>query len=222
MDGTVSVEEIDKSEEDAKLVSDYKKWDEEERKREILLRGWPGKGHKGNYVKFCRGCFREYDIDIPNCTHCRSETVTKVERMIELKEKLDKYKSAEVKRKEKKDKWDLWVKTQAMFYKKTSTNYKKWDYFEPSSDSEKEEQEPILPTDNPEFKAMEQDLSDRRKTRIRDTKEANKFKEDGNAAMKWGHYKTANKCYSDALELRKDILPLYSNWALAWNKLGDF
>lgn len=53
-----------------------------------------------------------------------------------------------------------------MFYKKTSTNYKKWDFFEPSSDSDKEEQEPILPTDNPEFKAMEADLKERRFVRI--------------------------------------------------------
>ena len=109
-----------------------------------------------------------------------------------------------------------------MFYKKTSTNYKKWDFFEPSSDSDKEDQEPILPTDNPEFKAMEADMKERRFVWIWDTKEANKLKEDGNLAMKRGLYKTANKCYSDALELWKDILPLYSNWALARNKLGDF
>lgn len=60
-----------------------------------------------------------------------------------------------------------------MFYKKTSTNYKKWENFEPDSDSQKEEPEPILPKDDPNFRAMELDLNERKKQRIRDTKEAN-------------------------------------------------
>ena len=51
-------------------------------------------------------------------------------------------------------KWDNWKKTQAMFYCKTSTNYNKWDMFESNSEDSVEE-EPIVPKDNPEFKAME-------------------------------------------------------------------
>jgi hypothetical protein len=49
-----------------------------------------------------------------------------------------------------------------MFYKKTSTNYKKWQYFDSSSDSE-EEKEPILPKHDPNFRAMEADMMDRKK-----------------------------------------------------------
>ena len=41
-----------------------------------------------------------------------------------------------------------------MFYCKTSTNYNKWDMFESNSEDSVEE-EPIVPKDNPEFKAME-------------------------------------------------------------------
>jgi len=63
---------------------------------------------------------------------------------------------------------------------------------------------------------------ERKKTRIRDTKEANRLKEEGNNALKWGFYKTANKCYTDAIELRKDIMALYSNRALARNKLENW
>ena len=131
--------------------------------------------------------------------------------MIELREKLEEHKKKDAKRKERKDKWDKWVKTQAMFYKKTSTNYKKWENFEPDSDSGKEEPEPILPKDDPGFKAMEYDMNERRKQRLRDTKEANELKEEGNKLLKLGLYKSAIKKYSDALNLRKDILPLYSN-----------
>jgi len=40
--------------------------------------------------------------------------------------------------------------------------------------------------------------------------------------LKKGLYKTAIKKYSDALELWKDIMPLYSNRALARNKIEDW
>jgi len=48
------------------------------------------------------------------------------------------------------------------------------------------------------------------------------LKEEGNKFLKLGLYKSAIKKYSEALDLRKDILPLYSNWALARNKIEDF
>jgi len=66
---------------------------------------------------------------------------------------------------------------------------------------------------------MEADLNDRKKKRLRDGKEANKLKEQGNLRLKKGLYRTAEKDYTDALELKKDSMPLYSNRALARNKL---
>lgn len=65
-----------------------------------------------------------------------------------MKEKLEEHKSKVIRRKERKNKWENWKKTQALFYRKTSTNYKKWDCFELDSDTE-EEQEPIVPKDDP-------------------------------------------------------------------------
>lgn len=51
----------------------------------------------------------------------------------------------------------MWQKTQAMVWKKNSVNYNKWEYF--LSDSEEEvEKEPILPKNDPNFKALEIDL----------------------------------------------------------------
>ena len=77
-------------------------------------------------------------------------------------------------------KWENWQKTQAMFYKKTSTNYKTWDMY--SEDSE--EKEPIVPKDDPTFKAMEQDFENRAKERRVARALAESLKEKGNHCMK--------------------------------------
>lgn len=44
--------------------------------QEMLLKGRSGKGAKNNYKSFCKSCFTEYMIEIPNCTHCKKETIT--------------------------------------------------------------------------------------------------------------------------------------------------
>lgn len=108
-----------------------------------------------------------------------------------------------------------------MFYKKTSTNYSKWDMFE-SSESDEEEKEPIVPKDDPTFKAMEKDFEDRAHKRRIDKKRCLEFKEKGNAAMKRGLYKSAYKYYTDCFEHRKDLLEIYTNRALAGLKLDHF
>jgi tetratricopeptide (TPR) repeat protein len=69
---------------------------------------------------------------------------------------------------------------------------------------------------------MESDMQDRMKRRARDLKEAEELKVKGNEALKRGLYKTANKHYTDAMELKRDLLPLYTNRALARLKLEDF
>jgi hypothetical protein len=79
-----------------------------------------------------------------------------------------------------------------------------------------------LPRNDPNFRAMEADMNDRIKKRKREKKEAEELKVKGNEALKKGLYKTANKYYTDALELKKDLLPLYTNRALARLKLEDY
>lgn len=197
---------------------------EEEKKREAeesLKRGKEGKGIKDDYVRFCKGCFREFQIDCEKCYVCGSNTITKEERIEDIKSKALVYQEKKKRKMERKAKWERWVKTQAMFYNKTSTNYKKWDYYT-SSEEEEPETDPILPEDNPQFKAMEADIMERRKRRMRDKKEATELKDKGNECMKKGLWKTAHKYYSDAIELKKDMMPLYSNRALARLKLEDF
>ena len=110
--------------------------------------------------------------------------------MTELRGKLEDYKSRKNRKKERRAKWENWKKTQALFYCKTSTNYNKWDVFE-SSESEHEDQEPIVPKNDPAFKAMEQDFNDRAKRRENAYKLADELKNKGNEAMKRGLYKSA-------------------------------
>ena len=118
-------------------------------------------------------------------------------------------------------KWENWKKTQAMFYCKTSTNYNKWNMFESESDSDKDESDPVVPKDDPQFKAMEQDFKDRSRRRVRDRKIAEELKIKGNEAMKRGLYKSAKHHYSEALEHKKDFLVIYTNRALACLKLEE-
>lgn len=142
--------------------------------------------------------------------------------MAELRGKLEEHKVAIHRKKDRRAKWENWKKTQAMFYCKTSTNYNKWDMFESESDpDEKEEQEPIVPKNDPQFMAMEQDFKDRSQRRKRDRIAAEGLKVKGNEAMKRGLYKSAKHHYSEALENKKDILVIYNNRALACIKLEE-
>ena len=86
--------------------------------------------------------------------------------MEELKDKLEESKVKKQNKLTRTAKWENSQKTQAMFYNKTSTNYSKWDFFEDETDSEDEkEKEPIVPNNDPAFKAMEADMLDRKKRR---------------------------------------------------------
>jgi len=118
-------------------------------------------------------------------------------------------------------KWDNWKKTQALFYCKTSTNYNKWDMFESEEGSEDDDKAPIVPKDDPQFMAMEQDFKDRHQRRKRDRKLAEELKAKGNEAVKRGLYKSAKHHYSEALENKKDYLALYTNRAMVCIKLED-
>ena len=58
---------------------------------------------------------------------------------------------------------ELWKKTKSMLWKKTETNYSKWDYFTSSSDEEEEKSDPVLPKNDPNFIALEADIEKRAK-----------------------------------------------------------
>lgn len=66
---------------------------------------------------------------------------------------------------------------------------------------------------------MERDFEERAQRRSKAKKIANELKDKGNECMKRGLYRTANKHYSEALDQTKDLLPVYTNRALARLKL---
>ena len=167
LNGSISIDEVDQKLKDQEMLKKYQEEQKKIKEEEKFINGRKGKGHKSEYKSFWANWFTEYDIELGKCTHWKHETITKEERMDYLKSKLEELKERRKTKKERKAKFDLWIKTQAMFYKKTSTNYKKWEYFESDSTSS-DSKEPILPEHDPGFKAMEADMNDRRKRKIRD------------------------------------------------------
>ena len=108
-----------------------------------------------------------------------------------------------------------------MMHNKMACNYSKWDYFE-SSEEEEENVEPVLPTDNPAFMALEKDMQERSQKRKADLKESDKFKALGNECMKTGDYSMAIEKYSLALSFTRDSKANLLNRALARLKLNKF
>lgn len=152
---------------------------------------------------------------------CDRDTITEAERMDELRGKLEGFKQKKVLKMTRRAKWENWRKTQEMFYKKTSTNYTKWDMFESDEESEPET-EAIVPKDDPQFQAMEADITQRGKVRREAKLKAKGMKELGNAALKKCLYKTARKHYTEAIETQRDLLPGYTNRALCYIKLEQW
>ena len=57
-----------------------RKFKEEEAKRKLdekLRQGEKGKGEKDNYLKLCKKCFVQYNIEIEKCTHCGMNLMSK-------------------------------------------------------------------------------------------------------------------------------------------------
>lgn len=132
------------------------------------------------------------------------------------------YKHNKTERSQKRQKWEMFQKTRAALWKKSSINYnQKWDYFVEDSDQEVDK-EPILPKDDPNFKALEMDMLERKKKRTKDTENAKRIKDKGNAAMKEGDYLKASQMYTLALEHVKDMKSIYTNRALAYIKLRKY
>jgi len=220
----ISLDEIDakqkKMEEQKKLKENLirqKQFEEDEKMR----KGQSGKGEGDNYASFCRNCFVEYTLQTSVCYHCNKNTMTKEERKAQLKSKVEEYKKKKAAKDERKSKWENWRKTQAIYWKKTSTNYSKWDYFT-SSEEEDENQEPILPKNDPNFLAMEKDLEERMKKKEEDRKVALEMKAEGNDFLAKRDYLKAIESYTVGMQRMKDMKELYTNRALAYMKLGNY
>ena len=125
----------------------------------------------------------------------------------------------------------MWQKTKALTWKKTSTNYSKWEYFTSSSSSASEaNQPPILPKNDPNFKALELDLEQRSRKRADDRKKADELKRRGNELLEEGKREggeegrkkivKATEVYGEAINCSRDYMVVYTNRALAYIKIG--
>lgn len=218
MSGKIDVE-ASENKEKYKLQA---KLQEQQRIEENIKKGREGKGIKfDRYKSYCKYCMREFDLETPNCTLCGKNTITSEQRKLELTEKVNEYKIQKSKKDENKLRWENWKKTEAMLYKKNGTNYKKWEFFE--DDDEVEPETDFIPPDNdPNFAALEKDIKERGERRKKDTAAAMVLKEQGNDYYKQGKYRNAIVKYEEALELKKDLMVLYTNCAAARLRIDDF
>jgi len=192
---------------------------EEEKRAKMenyLLMGREGKGEGERYRWFCKRCFVEYGIDLDDnkCSRCSGELMSQPDRRAELMAKVDVFREAKVKHQWRKDKWLRWKKSQAMLGKSKYINYKAWEYWEPDTESE-DEGEPIVPKDDPQFKAMEIDMKQRNSKRTERMKTAERCNQRGNDAMKEADYIGAVEHYEEGLEFDRSKKKLWTNKALA-------
>ena len=130
----------------------------ERQEKERIRQGRSGKGITKDFKHFCRHCHLEFILETPTCAKCNRPTMPLEQRQKQLEVMVADYKQNKKQREEKKHKWEMFQKTQAALWKKSSIDYnKKWDYFVEDSDEEPE-QEPILPTHDPNFQALEADI----------------------------------------------------------------
>ncbi|CAK68186.1 unnamed protein product (macronuclear) [Paramecium tetraurelia] len=201
--------EQEKKKEDARRQLQIQK-EEEERK------GRKGKGQNKDYASFCKYCYLEYAKKTDQCYWCKRDTLTQEQRYNQLLEKVEKYKEDKNRKQQKKQKFELMEKTEKILWKKSTFTHKKWEYY--TSSEEEIESEPIVPKDDPNFRALELDMEQRKKKKEEDMKKAEELKNKGNEYYSKGDYDHAAWKYSQALELVKDNKTLWLNRAITYIK----
>ena len=226
--GEVDIKKIQQKEELIRKRREKEALLKELKEREIkekIQNGTKGKGEGKNYEKFCMNCFVEFTPkDITKCTHCHKDLITREERHKMLKEKVEVLKEQKKKKKFRRMKYENFLKSQGMIHVIQSrlgpTNYTKWDMYE--SESDEDEKEPILPRHDPQFQALEKKMNDDMKKREEDQRKCNRLKEEGNECLRNKKYKNAIKLYSDAINICKGNMPLYTNRAAAYIKCEEW
>lgn len=228
LSGKTDIEELKKKEleiENKKKLEELTKdrllREKAEEELKLKLNGVKGKGNGNNYNYFCVFCFREFSLEtMNNCNICNRPVITREERHIYLKTKVEEYKEKKNKKKFRKTNFENWLKTEKLMDSRTFRNYQKWDLYESSTDEE-EKNNPILPKDDPNFRALELDLENTRKKREQEFKSAESLKKLGNEKLKEGLFKEAIAFYSEALNTCKSMKSLYTNRAMAYLRINE-
>lgn len=188
------------------------------------INGREGNGEKDNYENFCNNCKLEYEFKTEKCKRCQKNTQTRQERKDFLSVQIKKIKKKKTKKQESKKRWELWRKTQKIYKNKNLTDYEKWRHFTDSFDSDEEylKENPIVPKENPQFKAMEKDINNRRKKKQVNHKISEILKKKGNNFYKKKNYFEAINCYTQGIEANRQNKALWLNRALAYLKYNKF
>lgn len=160
-------------------------------------------------------------VATPNCVNCGTQTIPQETRRNNLLAKGEEYNKAKLAKKERLHQWKLWKKTKSMFWKKTSTDYEKWEYFTDSEDEYEQAEKdaaPILPENDPQFQAMKADLDARAKRIKIKAKDAEALKNKGNEFLKKKNYSKAIEYYTMGLDKQRSNKALWTNRALAYLK----
>ena len=187
------------------------KEEKQRRVKEEERTGRPGKGQKDDYAWYCRRCQLEFVADdVTECFKCHKDLLSRKERHEEIMSRVhDLVKEKEL-RKQRRSLHELYLKRKQEKKKTVATtavtDYQAWDIYEPESDSDDDQ-----PPDTEAFRALEKDVEERSKKRQAQIKEANEYKEKGNAFIAQKKYNNAIKWYSRAIETYRGEKVFHAN-----------
>ncbi|CRG95348.1 TPR Domain containing protein, putative [Plasmodium gallinaceum] len=222
----ISIEELEKEEKKLfleKRVREIKEEEKKEKEKRDFIMGREGKGNENDYLYFCRFCFVEYNYHLKNCKRCNGVVITREQRKKELEEKVKIYKNEKDKRNIRRNNWEQFLKSKKNQEVRKITNYEKWDYYEPSSDTFDEDEKTLyVPKNNQNFQILEKKMNEDIKKRNENRKIAYNMKQKGNNFFRQKNYLYAIDCYKNALDICKDYLELYNNLSLCQIKIYQY
>ncbi|VWU52369.1 TPR domain containing protein [Hepatocystis sp. ex Piliocolobus tephrosceles] len=230
LEDKIKVSDLEKEEKKIlleKKIKEMKEKEKEEKKKKEFQIGKQGKGVSNDYLFFCRYCFVEYSYKITNCVRCNNLVISKEERKKELQKKVEEYKKLKNERDMKKGLWIEYLKKTDNQKKDTSkqnmnvTNYEKWNYYYPSSDSFDEDEKTILstPKNDANFKLLEEQINKDIHKKNENKRVANLIRGQGNEYMKQKKYMQAIESYKNVINICKDDLDAHNNLSLCYIKI---
>ncbi|CXI02226.1 conserved Plasmodium protein, unknown function [Plasmodium berghei] len=222
LEGKISLEEIEKEENRIKLekrAKEIKLEEKKEKEKENFIMGKKGGGDKDNYLYFCKSCLIEFNYKLNFCKRCNNAVISKEERKKELFDKVENYKLLKNKRNERRGIWNKYLNSCKNKNNKQITNYEKWNYYEPSTDTFDEDEKVLcLPKHDSNFQILEKKIDEDIKKRKENKQIANRIKLNGNKYFKEKKYSQAIECYNNVIDICKDYLEAYNNLALCYIK----
>ncbi|ETB59182.1 hypothetical protein YYC_03434 [Plasmodium yoelii 17X] len=226
LDGKISIEEIEKEENIIKLekrAKEIKIEEKKEKEKENFIMGKKGGGDKDDYLYFCKSCLVEYNYKLDFCKRCNKSVISKEERKKELFDKVENYKHLKNKRNERREIWNKYLNSCKNQNNKKTTNYEKWNYYEPSSDTFDEDEKILcLPKHDSNFQILEKKIDEDIKKRKENKQIANRIKLNGNKYFKEKKYSQAIDCYNHVINISKDYLEVYNNLSLCYIKTYQY